>query len=407
MAIEILMPALSPTMTEGTLARWLKKEGDKIKPGEVIAEIETDKAVMEVEAVDSGILGKILIPDKSEAIKVNSLIGVLLETGEDASAIEALIANFKTPISAIKDKEIETKFSAINKTPTTAEASTTRIFASPLAKRIASQEGISLNQIQGTGPHGRIVKKDVLAAKGTVIQQDSGRSTQEYTIEPLSQMRKTIAKRLLEAKQTVPHFYLTIDCSLEQLSLLREQINIKLAAQNIKISVNDLLTKATAMAIAQVPKINASYSDEGILYYNNIDISIAVAIAEGLITPILKNADQKNLQQISSEIKKLAEKAKEGALKPEEFVGGGFTITNLGMYGIKTFNAIINPPQSAILAIGAAEQRPYVTKDGQLKVQPMLTLSLSCDHRVVDGALAAQFLQQLKQLIETPGLMLI
>jgi pyruvate dehydrogenase E2 component (dihydrolipoamide acetyltransferase) len=423
MAIEILMPALSPTMVEGNLAKWLKKEGDKVKPGEIIAEIETDKAIMEVEAVETGILGKCIIPGGTPNVKVNQLIAVLLEEGDDASAIDAIVKKFSDNNTASTSNtataEVKVQITAapqMQESPKTSESDTNgRVFASPLAKRIAQIEGINLNNINGSGPHGRIIKQDVENYKpqstSTVINTPTfGRNPQESTKVPLSTMRKVIAKRLLESKQTIPHFYLTIDCNLDQLLALREQINSSApevdGKPQYRVSVNDIMIKATAIALRDTPKVNASYTEDGIIYYNNVDISIAVAIDDGLITPIVKNADQKSLSVISNEIKDLVKRAKVNQLKAEEFQGGGFSVTNLGMFGIKNFHAIVNPPQSAILAIGASEERAII-KDKQIQIANMVTITLSCDHRVVDGALGAELLNKFQRLIENPGLMLV
>lgn len=416
MAIEILMPALSPTMTEGNLSKWLKEEGEKVKPGEVIAEIETDKATMEVEAADTGILGKIIVPAKTEGVKVNQLIAILLEDGEKPSVIEEIL-NKTTQAPTPKKLEPEPKTVDENRTTpktliTDKHKNKNRIFATPLAKRIAEIERMELSTIKGSGPHGRIIKEDIISAKADKLQlnQPLGRNSQEYTLQPLSQMRKVIAKRLLESKQTIPHFYLTADCQIDSLLKLREQINQSAPKTNnepiYKISVNDFVIKAAAHALKAVPQTNASWSDEGVIMYNNIDISVAVAIKEGLITPIIKNADQKSLSYISSEMKELANKAKTNSLKSEEFQGGGFTISNLGMYGIKEFKAIINPPQAGILAIGSAEKHPIV-KGNTIEVGTIMCATLSCDHRVVDGAVGAMFLSAFKNFIENPALMIV
>lgn len=417
MAIEILMPALSPTMTEGNLAKWHKKEGDKIKPGEILAEIETDKATMEVEAVDSGTLGKIIIPEKTEGVKVNQLIAVVLEAGDKKSAIDDIIAKQSSPAEiaaepAKEEKAPEVK-QASNAAPVSTATSTSRVFASPLAKRIAEQEGINLNSVPGTGPHGRIIKDDVLNFKSSGFANNNfsvGRSSEESSIIPHSNMRKVIAKRLVESKQTVPHFYLTLDCRMDSLLELRKEINAKAPMVGdkpaYKISVNDMVIKASAHALRSVPKANASWSEDGMIVYNNIDISVAVAVDDGLITPIVQNADQKSLSQISAEMKDLVKRAKTNELKPEEFQGGGFSISNLGMYGIKQFNAIVNPPQACILSVGATEQLPVV-RDGKVEVSSIMTVSISCDHRVVDGAMGAELLQAFKNYIEQPAMMLV
>lgn len=423
MAIEILMPALSPTMTEGNLARWLKKEGDSVKSGEVIAEIETDKAIMEVEAADSGVLGKILVQEKTEGVKVNQLIGVLLEKGEDKSAIEKIIQNAGTKFEVKNDNQVIAEPKQVDKTmiPTiTTQAVVekqivgSRIFASPLAKRIASIENINIAQVQGTGPHGRIVKDDVLQAKTqkpalNSVQFNIGRSKEEYTLKPLSQMRKVIAKRLLDSKQTIPHFYLSLDCNLDNLLSLREEMNSKAPKvgehHSYRLSVNDFVIKASAHALKAVPEANASWSDNGLMQYNNVDISVAVAIDDGLITPIVKNADQKSLSAISNEMKDLIKRAKANALKPDEFQGGGFSISNLGMYGIKQFNAIVNPPQACIMAVGSGEKKPVIKND-RVEIATVMNITISCDHRVIDGAVGAKFLQAFKTYIENPAMML-
>ena len=418
MPVKILMPALSPTMEHGNLAKWIKKEGDTVSAGEVIAEIETDKATMEVEAVDEGVLGKIVVQEGAQEVAVNSLIAVLLEEGEDASAIDDFVAknSAPAPAPAAKQPEAESKPAPAaapmpSAPPAKAEQKIVkpgpagRIFASPLARRIASNEGISLSSIIGTGPHGRIVKADVLAggsARGRVQ-----RHPQEYNLVPNNNMRKVIAKRLVESKQTVPHFYLSVECAMDSVLEARSQINASFGDDKSKrLSVNDFVILATAKALKDVPEANASWSDEAIMMYNNIDVSVAVAIDGGLITPVIRNADQKEITKISSEMKDLATKARENSLKPEEFQGGGFSISNLGMYGIKNFNAIVNPPQGCILAVGASSKRAVVIDD-QIAMRTMIDVSISCDHRVVDGAVGALFLNAFKKYIESPVLMFI
>ncbi len=429
MPIEILMPALSPTMTEGNLVKWNKKEGDKVKSGDVIAEIETDKATMEVEAVDEGILGKIVVAEGTESVKVNELIALLLADGEDASAVANYAAKGAAPAAA-KAEAAPAATPAEAATPSAApavngHASGDRVKASPLAKRIAAQEGVDLGSVQGSGPHGRIIKADVEEAKksggaskasgGAAFAPVSyGRNPQESVDVPLNNMRKTIAKRLLESKQNVPHFYLTIDCEIDALNAARTRINAAAEAAvkgtdqkpAYKVSVNDFVIKAVALALRDVPAANASWADTVIKQYNNVDVSVAVALDGGLITPVVKNADQKSLAAISNEMKDLAKRARDGKLKPEEFQGGGFSISNLGMYGIKQFNAIINPPQSCILAIGTGEER-VVVKGGQFTAVTMMTVTLSSDHRVVDGAVGAQFLAAFKRYIEDPVMMVV
>ncbi len=424
MPIEILMPALSPTMTEGNLAKWTVKEGDKIKSGQVIAEIETDKATMEVEAVDEGVVGKIMVQAGTEGVKVNELIALLLEDGEDKKVLDGYKSKSETAPKASPEKKDDGLQVADDKklAPSVSSSSSVmshlssdRVKASPLAKRVAANEGIDIRMVSGTGPHGRIVKDDVLkslasggTAKGRVM-----RNSVEFTKIPNNNMRKVIARRLTESKQTVPHFYLTVECELDKLLEIRKEINFDAEATAgkdkkpaYKLSVNDFIIKATALALKKVPTANASWSDEAILQYNNVDISVAVAIDGGLITPIVKNADQKNVVAISNEMKDLAARAKTGKLAPEEFQGGGFSISNLGMFGVKQFAAIVNPPQGCILAVGAGEDRAVV-RHGKIETRNIVDLTLSVDHRVVDGAVGAQFLQALKHYIESPSLMLL
>jgi pyruvate dehydrogenase E2 component (dihydrolipoamide acetyltransferase) len=449
MPIEILMPALSPTMLEGNLAKWVKKEGDVVKPGQVIAEIETDKATMEVEAVDEGVIGKILIAEGAQGVAVNSVIALLLADGEDKKAIESYqpkVAEVKKGAAAepspsargqgeaaqaatqanITNGERGLAFatpaapafstpasSSFTKSPITHHQSSdgSNLKASPLAKRIAKEAGVDLAHVQGTGPHGRIVRADVeLAKKSGGAHGKVVRNPNEITAVPNNNMRKVIAKRLLESKQYVPHFYLTIDCNIDKLLDVRKDLNEAAPVQDgkaaYKLSVNDMIIKAVAKALKKVPNANASWTDEAIMLYNNVDVSVAVAIDGGLITPIVRNADQKTLPAISTEMKDLAARAKQGKLAPAEFQGGGFSISNLGMFGIKNFSAIINPPQSCILAVGAGELRPVVL-DGGMVVANMVTFTLSCDHRVVDGAVGAEFLGAFKEYIERPVTMLI
>jgi len=420
MPINLLMPALSPTMTEGKLAKWVKKEGDKIKSGDVLAEIETDKATMEFEAVDEGILGKILVAEGTEGVAVNTPIGVILEEGEDASSIKAPAP--AAPASAPAPAAAAPAPVAAAPAPAAAPALVAqgeRVFATPLAKRIAKDAGIDLKSITGSGPHGRIVKADVegvqarpaaapapapaAAAPAPKPAAPPPAFGPAYEEVPLTSMRKVIARRLTEAKQTVPHFYLTIDYKLDALLALRSQLNAK---SDTKLSVNDFIIRASALALKKVPAANASFTDTALRMYKDIDISVAVATPSGLITPIIKHADQKGLAQISSEMKDLAARAKEGKLKPEEFQGGTFSISNLGMFGIKDFAAIINPPQGCILAVGAGEQRPVVV-DGALAIATVMSCTLSVDHRVVDGAVGAEYLAALKGLIEDPLTMLL
>jgi pyruvate dehydrogenase E2 component (dihydrolipoamide acetyltransferase) len=441
MPIEILMPALSPTMTEGNLTKWLKKEGDEVRSGDVLAEIETDKATMEFEAVDDGRLGKILVPEGAEGIKVNQPIAVLLGEGEDASALEGLPQRLPQPAPAPVRQPERT-------TPTRAEPAPTvrpevakergangRIFVSPLARRMAQQAGLDLGSITGSGPQGRIVKADIEAAlsavRGRPVTAPARPSGQPeaptpvapaplpalskervlalagnppFTERPLTAMRRVIARRLTEAKQTIPHFYLTVDCEIDELLRIRAELNAK--SEAYRISVNDFVIRATALALRQVPAANASWSDEAILVWDSVDIAVAVALEDGLITPIVKNADRKGLATIASETKDLAERARAGKLKLEEFQGGTFSISNLGMFGVRDFAAVINPPHGGILAVGAGEQRPVV-KNGALAIATVMSCTLACDHRVVDGAVGAQFLAALKKFVEDPLTMLL
>jgi pyruvate dehydrogenase E2 component (dihydrolipoamide acetyltransferase) len=415
MPIEILMPALSPTMKEGNLAKWVKKEGDKIKAGEVIAEIETDKATMEVEAVDEGTLGKILVKEGTENVAVNSCIALILEAGEDKKALENYSA--KTAAATVKT-EVKKEEKTIATPVTTSQPQSftvhsDHIKASPLAKRIAKEEGVSLQGISGSGPHGRIIKEDVLgfAASGGNRSGAVRRNPQEFYAVKNNNIRKVIAKRLLESKQNVPHFYLSCEFNINKLLELRTALNEVApldAAGNpsYKISVNDLIIKASAMALKKVPEANSAWSDDAVLIYNNIDIAMDVAIDGGLITPIIKNADQKTIQAISVETKQLAKKARDGKLQPEEFQGGSFSISNLGMFGIDNFAAIVNPPQSAILAVARAVEKPIV-EHGQIKIAHMMNVTLSSDHRSVDGAVGAEFLKALRRNIEHPILMIL
>jgi pyruvate dehydrogenase E2 component (dihydrolipoamide acetyltransferase) len=435
MPIEILMPALSPTMTEGTLAKWIKKEGDKVKPGVVIAEIETDKATMEVEAVEEGTIGKIVIQAGTEGVKVNAVIALLLEEGEDKKAIASwkpkeVASAQSSVISADKSAApVAPSAPAVSTAPVApvaskapsapaakpAAASGGRAKASPLAKRIAEQQGIDVSAILGSGPNGRVIRADVEQAmrSGTGGGSMLRRNPQEFFQIPHSGMRKVIARRLLESKQTVPHFYLTVEIALDALMQARAELNDyaqakagKSGAPAYKISVNDMVIKAVALGLRDKPECNVSWYDDAMIQYNNVDISVAVATEGGLITPIVKNADQKSLPQISNEMKDLAKRARENKLKPEEFQGGGFSISNLGMYGVKTFQAIINPPQACILAVGAGETIVKVI-DGQMRPVQVMQATLSVDHRAVDGALGAEFLQRLKYYMEHPILMVM
>ena len=420
MPLNVLMPALSPTMTEGKLAKWVKKEGDEVKAGQVIAEIETDKATMEVEAVDEGTLAKILVPAGTEGVAVNTPIAVILEEGESAADIsKAAPPKTVTPANQPTEAPKSAPSMAVVQKPQQQAAQgkpANRVFASPLAKRIAKEKGIDLANVKGSGPHGRIVKADLekapagaaapaaAGARAPVAAGPDAKALADayeipYSLVPNSGVRKVIARRLTESKQTVPHFYLTVDCELDTLLKVRKDLND--AAQSYKISVNDFVIKATAMALEQYPAANVSWTDENIVQYERADVSVAVATPNGLITPIVKDAAKKSLKEISIEMKELAGKAKDGKLKPHEFQGGTISVSNLGMFGIREFAAIVNPPQGAILAIGAGEQRAVI-KDGQVKAATVMTVTMSTDHRCIDGAVGAEYLQIFKKLIESP-----
>ena len=490
MATQILMPALSPTMTEGNLVKWLVKEGDAVRSGDIIAEIETDKATMEFEAVDEGTIGKILVQEGAEGVAVNAPIAVLLAEGENASAAEGAASGASAapaapaepakaakseapaspPASAVNGAangaakatplarrmaeqagldlgaltptgpggkvvkaDIERALAGGSNAPAMASSAGGRLFVSPLARRMAREADLPLDRIPGSGPNGRIVKRDIeqvmknglpaLAAEdaagksaGKADETAAAKPTQkpskpelaglpDYELVPHTSMRRTIARRLTESKQTVPHFYLTVDVELDTLLEARKQINAN-APDGVKISVNDFVIKAAAMALMRVPDANAAYTEEGLLKFTSADISVAVAIPGGLITPIIREAHKKGLAEISAEMADLAKRARDGKLKPMEFTGGTFSISNLGMFGIKQFDAVINPPQGAILAVGAGEQRPVV-KNGQLAVATVMSCTMSVDHRVIDGALGAQYLAAFKPLIENPSLMLL
>jgi pyruvate dehydrogenase E2 component (dihydrolipoamide acetyltransferase) len=422
MATNILMPALSPTMTEGNLARWLKQEGDRIKAGDVIAEIETDKATMEVEAVDEGILGRILVPAGTQGVKVNDVIAVLVEAGEAMPAAGAVPQAQATP-AATPAAPAPVAAAPVAAAPAPAAASGDRVFASPLARRMAAQAGLDIGKIAGSGPNGRIVKADVdaalsrgpapVAAAAPVAAPAPDAAprpaapiaiTAPHTAVPNSSIRKVIARRLAESKATIPHFYVSTDVEIDALLKIRADLNARSPKDGpgaYKLSVNDLVIKATAVTLRRFPNVNAMWTEDAILQLHDVDISVAVSIPDGLITPIVKGADIKGLAAISNEMKDLAARAKTGKLKPEEFQGAGFSISNMGMYGVKDFAAIINPPQAGILAVSAGEQRPVV-KNGALAIATVMTLTLSVDHRVIDGALAAEFLQALKRNIEDP-----
>jgi pyruvate dehydrogenase E2 component (dihydrolipoamide acetyltransferase) len=414
MPINILMPALSPTMTEGTLAKWHKKEGDVVKAGQVIAEIETDKATMEVEAVDEGTLGKILVAAGTAGVKVNAPIAVLLADNENIADIKPTSAA-PAPAVAPVAAPVVASTPAAAPVAVSAPATGSRIFATPLAKRLAAEKGVNLASVQGSGPSGRIVKADIEGAQvsnlpavvtqtlpATAVTATMDKLGQRYKAIPHNNIKKVTAKRLQESKQTIPHFYLTVDCEIDELLKMRKRIN----ATGLKVSVNDFVIRAVALSLRAVPAANAAWTDDALLMFEDIDISVAVATPNGLITPIVKKADQKGLSAISEEVRELAGRAKDGKLKPEEFMGGGFTISNLGMFGIKEFAAIINPPQSCILAVGAGEQKPVV-HGAAIEIATVMSVTLSCDHRSVDGAVGAEFLAAFKQRIEDPALMLL
>jgi len=433
MPIEILMPALSPTMEEGTLAKWLVKEGDTVSSGDVIAEIETDKATMEFEAVDEGVIGKIVVAEGTEGVKVNSLIAVLLEDGESADDIGSASAAATAPAAETAPAEAPAAIAA-PAPAAPAKADGSRLFATPLARRIAADKGLDLSQIQGSGPHGRIIKADVEGATAQPVAAApaaaapapasaapaaaavaTGPSTdvvlKTYADRPyeevsLDGMRKTIAARLTEAKQSVPHFYLRRDIQLDELLKFRSQLNKQLESRSVKLSVNDFVIKACALALQAVPDANAVWAGDRVLKFKKSDVAVAVAIEGGLFTPVLQNADDKSLSALSTEMKDLAGRARERKLAPHEYQGGSFAISNLGMFGIDNFDAIINPPHAAILAVGAGVKKPIVGKDGELAVGTVMSVTLSVDHRVIDGALGAQLLQAIKDNIENPMLML-
>ena len=418
MPIKILMPALSPTMTEGNLLKWHKKEGDAVRAGDVVAEIETDKATMEVEATDEGRLGRIVVPEGTEGVPVNAVIALLLGEDEDAASLAKAEA---APAPAAPAKPAPTPPSPAAKpaappakpAPDVAPpAAGDRVFASPLARRMAEQAGLDLAAMKGSGPHGRIVKADIDTARGRAAPVAAAAAPAvapaaglpAYTELPVSGVRKIVARRLVEAKREAPHFYLTIDCGIDGLLKIRQDLNAR--SEDYKLSVNDFVIRAAALALKRVPAANASWAETVIRRYHAADISVAVAIPDGLITPIVRNADAKGLAAISNEMKDLADRARAGKLKPEEFQGGTFSVSNLGMYGIREFAAVINPPQGAILAVGAGEKRAIV-KDGALAVATVMSCTLSVDHRVVDGVVGAEFLAAFKKLIEDPLTMLL
>ncbi|SNS26546.1 pyruvate dehydrogenase E2 component (dihydrolipoamide acetyltransferase) [[Luteovulum] sphaeroides subsp. megalophilum] len=441
MATEILMPALSPTMEEGTLAKWLKKEGDEVRSGDIIAEIETDKATMEFEAVDEGILGKILIAEGTAGVKVNTPIAVLVEEGESVDAVSST----KAPEPQEPADEAAPAQEAPKAAPApaakapaaqAARSEGERVFASPLARRIAKEKGIDLAAVQGSGPRGRIVKADVegaqpsaapaakadaaapkadapaaaaapvaapAASAASVAKLFADRDYEEVTLDG---MRKTIAARLSEAKQTIPHFYLRREVALDALMAFRADLNAKLESRGVKLSVNDFIIKACAVALQQVPNANAVWAGDRILRLKPSDVAVAVAIEGGLFTPVLRDAHQKSLSALSAEMKDLAARARTKKLAPHEYQGGSFAISNLGMFGVENFDAVINPPHGSILAVGAGIRKPVVGKDGAITTATMMSMTLSVDHRVIDGALGAEFLKAIVENLENPIAML-
>ncbi len=427
MSVNILMPALSPTMEEGTLAKWLVKEGDRIQSGDLIAEIETDKATMEFEAVDEGIIGKLLVTEGSEGVKVNSPIAIILDDSEDLEVQE------KKDITLQVEPKEQTVISAApleTKNPLTgvAQTSSLRIFATPLARRLAKENGVDLGSINGSGPHGRIVKNDVLNINAfspianqetladpvlrTNTVQASGSSVKnlyadrEFKEIPLNSMRKTVATRLTEAKQNIPHFYLRKEIKIDELLQVRSRLNAHLAERNNKLSINDFIIKSCALALQSVPMANAVWAEDKILQLKPSDIAVAVSVEDGLFTPIIRDADEKSLSNLSKEMKELAEKARSKKLMPSEYQGGSFSISNLGMFGVDDFDAVINPPHGAILAVGRGLKKPIVNDDDTISVANVMSLTLSVDHRVIDGALGADLLQNIAKYLEDPVLML-
>jgi pyruvate dehydrogenase E2 component (dihydrolipoamide acetyltransferase) len=431
MSVQILMPALSPTMEKGKLAKWLKKEGDKVKSGDVLAEIETDKATMEVEAIDEGTLGKILVAEGTDDVLVNAPIAIILGEGEKlgdaapaAPAAKPAAAPAASPSAA---PAAGAPAPGAMAPPSSARGEGEgRVFASPLARRIAKQKGVDLASVKGSGPHGRVILKDIENAKpgaapaGKSAAMPAGMSDDavlklfeagSYDLVPHDSMRKTIARRLTESKQTVPHFYVTVDCSLENLLPLRERLNLQAPKDKDgkpawKVSVNDFIIKALAMALIKVPEANVSWTENAMVKHHHADVGVAVSIPGGLITPIVRSAETKGLAQISIEMKDYAARAKSRKLKPEEYTGGSTSVSNMGMMGVKNFQAIVNPPQATILAIGAGERRPVVRGDG-IVIEQQMSVTLSTDHRAVDGALGAELIGAFKMYIEEPGLMLV
>lgn len=419
MPVAIRLPAISNDFESGNIAEWYKNEGDLVEVGDIIIDVETDKATIEVESVDAGVLAKILIPTGTEEVPVNTLIGVLLSDGEGEKELQAFLAMELSASDAsdasdsaqeVEELEAVSAQPAADAKPVTivdvGQEDPQRLFVSPLARRVADQLGVNLEGISGRGPRGRILKLDVLQA----AESDSSRgevsqkvSAEDNIVIPHSNIRKVVARRLTESKQQVPHFYLTVDCEIDALLALRKEANQQVVNGDVdyKLSLNDFIIKACALALEEVPDANASWTDDAIIKYRNVDISVAVATESGLITPVMKHANSKGIIAISNEMNALAEKARNGRLRPEEYQGGGFSISNLGMYGIKEFSAIINPPQSCILAVGAGEMRPVI-KDGQVVPATVMTCTLSVDHRSVDGAVGSMFMAAFKRNIESP-----
>ena len=451
MATEVLMPALSPTMTEGKIARWVKKEGEDVASGDVLAEIETDKATMDFESTVDGVLGRILVPQGSEGVLVGSPIALMVQKGETLPSISSkaettkqatveLASPHSSPISPMLPTEKKSSPSsiAVSVPPvstsvsslTAVQQSTNRVIASPLARRLAQEEGIDLTMLKGSGPHGRIIRRDIDAASAASTVPNLHKTTaapvsqepakpltpispmaglvitggEPYKVVPHTTMRKVIARRLTEAKTTIPHFYVSVDVELDALLALRKQLNALSSEKGegaFKLSVNDMLIKASAVALKKVPGVNVSYTDDAMICYDHADISVAVSLDDGLITPIIRQADLKSLKTISLEAKELIARARAGKLKPEEFQGGTFSISNMGMYGVKNFSAVINPPQSAILAVSAAQQQTVVVR-GEVKVATLMEVTLSVDHRAIDGVMAAQWLAAFKDAVQSP-----
>ncbi|MES2334058.1 MAG: pyruvate dehydrogenase complex dihydrolipoamide acetyltransferase [Pseudomonadota bacterium] len=449
MAVEILMPALSPTMEEGTLSKWLVKEGDAVKSGQILAEIETDKATMEFEAVDEGVVGKLLVAEGTGGVKVNTPIAVLLEDGEDAASVAVPVP--AAAVAAVAtESQAEARPAAVAAAAAAAapaastdlprgEGSGTRVFASPLARRIAKEKGLDLGTVKGSGPHGRIVRADVEGAQPGAVEASRAEARpatpvavpaaaaakpaamptgmaaetvlkiyadRQFEEVPLDGMRRTIAARLTEAKQTIPHFYLRREVRLDALMAFRENLNKQLEARGVKLSVNDFIIKACAMALQAVPNANAVWAGDRMLRLKPSDVAVAVAVEGGLFTPVLRDADKKSLSALSAEMKDLAGRAKTRKLAPHEYLGGSFAISNLGMMGIENFDAVINPPHGSILAVGAGLKKPVVLADGTIGVATVMSMTLSVDHRVIDGALGAEFLKAVIEALENPMVML-